>query len=104
MSVVDNCILSFSILEDDEKISEVNSFFTLDNKKPFIDVDADFLPTGWYGGRKYLETPLFIAAFNYFRETDFIKHLKTINWREPGAVQLIIKRQEEDRFSIVGII
>ena len=103
MSVVDNCILSFNICEDDEKIVEVNSFFNMKNQKPFVDVDADFLPVGWYGGRKMLETPLFIAAFNYFSEDEFIKHLKTLNWKYPEDVQLIIKRQEEDIFSIVKL-
>ena len=103
MSIVDNCILSFNILEDDERISEVNSFFISDIEKPFVSVDADFLPIRWYGGNKFLETPLFIAAFNHFREADFVEHLKTINWREPEEVQLIIKRQYEDKFSIVEI-
>ena len=103
MSLVDNCILSFNICEDDEKIIEVNSFFNTRFQKPFVDVDANFLPIGWYGGRKMLETPLFIAAFNYFPENTFIDHLKTLNWKYPGDVQLIIKRQDDDIFSIVGI-
>lgn len=103
MSHVDNCILSFNICEDDKKITEINSFFDTRTEKPFVDVEAEFLPHGWYGGRKYLETPLFIAAFNYFRENEFINHLKTLNWKYPKDVQLIIKRQDDDMFSIVGI-
>ena len=106
MSVVDNCILSFCICEDEgERIAEVNSFFnSVEHQEPFVDVDADFLPTGWYGGCKMLETPLFIAAFNYFPEELFINHLKTLNWKYPENVQLIIQRQEEGRFSIRGIV
>jgi len=103
MSHVDNCILSFNICEDDEKIIEVNSFFDTKLQKPFVSVDADFLPTGWYGGRKMLETPLFIAAFNYFEEDEFINHLKILNWKYPEDVQLIIKRQDDDVFSVIGI-
>lgn len=103
MSLVDNCILSFSICEDDEKIIEVNSFFNVELQKPFVDVDANFLPTGWYGGSKMLETPLFIAAFNYFPESEFINHLKTLNWKYPEDVQLIIKRQDDSIFSIINV-
>ena len=104
MSVVDNCILSFDICEDYEKITEINSFFnSVMHQKPFVNVDADFLPCGWYGGCKMLETPLFIAAFNYFPEELFLNHLKTLNWKYPENVQLIIKRQEEDKFSFRGI-
>ena len=104
MSHVDNCILSFNVCEEDKRIIEVNSFFATELQKPFVDVDADFLPVGWYGGRKMLETPLFIAAFNYFSENEFINHLKTLNWKYPRDVQLIIKRQDDDKFSIVDIV
>ena len=102
MSVVDNCILSFNICEnEDEKIIQVNSFF---NHRGFISVENESLPTGWYGGTKMLETPLFVAAFNYFSEGLFINHLKTLNWKYPEEVQLIIKRQDDDTFSIVNIV
>lgn len=101
MSLVNNCILSFNICEDeDEKIVKINSFF---NHKGFVSVDVDFLPCGWYGGTKMLETPLFIAAFNYFSEDEFLNYLKTLDWRYPKDVQLIIKRQDDDRFSIRDI-
>lgn len=102
MSVVDNCILSFSIMENEgDRIADVNRFFG--EHKPFISVHDDKLPNGWYGGTKYLETPLLIAAFNYFEEVAFIKHLKTIGWKHPENVQLMIQRQDDDVFSIVTI-
>lgn len=103
MSHVDNCILSFDICEDETMIAEVNSFFSKENCKAFISAEDDCLPHGWYGGSKYLETPLFIAAFNYFSESEFIIYLKTLKWKYPENVQLIIKRQDDDIFSIVGI-
>lgn len=102
MSMVDNCILTFSICEDeDEKIHQINSFF---GHKGFISVDSETLPIGWYGGTKMLETPLFIAAFNYFNEGSFINRLKTLDWEYPKEVQLMIKRQDDDMFSIVNIM
>lgn len=102
MSKVDNCILSFSILEEEEKrITEVNSFFG--EKKGFVSVEDGRLPQGWYGGTKYLEAPLFIAAFNYFEEYEFMLHLRKVKWDQPNEVQLIIQRQRDDLFSIVTI-
>lgn len=101
MSVVDNCILSFGICESEDIINAVNSFFT--KQKGFISIDDPSLPVGWYGGTKMMEANLFIAAFNYFRENQFIKHLKSIKWRYPSEVQLIIKRDDEETFSIVSL-
>ncbi len=103
MSVVDNCILSFCILEDeDNRLADVNRFFG--DREGFIGVEDLSLPGGWYGGTKFLETPLFIGAFNYFEEAEFVEHLKTIGWEHPENVQLIIQRQSDDVFSIVTIV
>lgn len=104
MSHVDNCILAFDICEDEEtKIEEVNIFFN-GKCKPFISCEDPSLNVGWYGGSKALETPLYIAAFNCLEEDKFIIHLQNIEWKFPENVQLIIQRQDEDRFEIIQII
>ena len=119
MSVVSNCILAFSVCEDEgARIAEVNRFFR-DNQRPFISADSGHLqhqdgldekdiivklPRGWYGGSKMLETPLYIASFNGFDEKGFIAHLRTnVKWDVPESVQLIIKRQDDDVFSIITL-
>lgn len=104
MSRLSNCILSFSISEDEEKrIKDVNEFFVQYKQNGFISADDPELPSGWYGGSKMLETPLYIAAINWFVEDEFIDHLRKIKWECPESVQLIIKRQDEDQFSIVTL-
>lgn len=92
MSVVSNCIFSFSSYEDDGIISEVNSYLLDAGRGEFVSVKAGNTHKIWYGGTKVLETPLFIAAFNWLDEEGFIEHLKTIDWYDPESVQLIIKR------------
>jgi len=86
---------------EEERIGEVNEGI---NQRPFISVDSEKLPPGWYGGSKMLETPLYVGAFNYFQEEQFIEHLRKIKWAEPECVQLIIKRQNDDRFEIINVM
>jgi hypothetical protein len=102
MSHVDNVILSFSILEDERPIMEsVNEWLRAhvsgQSFGPDL-VNAD----GAYGGAKCLETPLFIAAFNYLPEDAFLGFLRTLPWRCPGEVQVIVQRQNDDVFEILS--
>lgn len=100
MSYVTNVILSYSIIEKDEKIEEINKFFEKDTA-PFVSVDSPELPHGWYGGTKMLETPLFIGAFNHLRLDQLMHHIAQIEFEEPQSVQLIVKDQEDDVFKIL---
>lgn len=101
MSVVDNVIFSFDIVEDAEpRIAEVNAWLIERTRQQF----GSELPGETYGGSKYLETPLYIAAFNHFPESDFLDFLTTLPWRCPQHVQYIVKRQNDDVFHIVSIL
>jgi len=104
MSLVSNCILAFSILEDrDARIKQVNDFFE-DERIVFVSVDEESLPKGWYGGTKIFETPLYLGAFNYLRDEELLLHMKNkVDWQYPERVQLIIQRQEEEIFSILTL-
>ncbi|MFT3825135.1 MAG: hypothetical protein QM731_14525 [Chitinophagaceae bacterium] len=107
MSRVTNMIFSFSISEDEEeRIKEVNAYQYRGLQMNLI--SADFNKdtenrTVWYGGSKFLETPLYVGAFNYFDLEPFIEHFKTIKWEEPEYVQVIVKEQEENKFKILDI-
>lgn len=112
MSNVTNLIISFSIAEDEiSRAMDINSFFN--NGRDFNIVSADFeknkrllLNTNksWYGGDKYLETPLYIGAFNDLNVNELISFLKLIDWSEPENVQVIIKGQNDDKFSIISLL
>ena len=109
MSVVTNLILSFSILEDERsRVSEINFFEN--NGRGFELATADFErennPSSnktWYGGTKFLETPLYIGAYNHLDVEGLIEHLKIVNWEYPESVQLFLKEQESDKFRILEL-
>lgn len=104
MSLVTNVVFSYSIGEDDDIIKQVNRYFT-DN--PLIGLvscdDMNRTPLGWYGGTKMLETPLFIGSFNYLNLPDLLDHLRTIDWKYPEDVQLIVQEQDDNRFRIIHL-
>jgi hypothetical protein len=114
MSHVDNVILAFSILEDSIELddpSEPEMWTIMDTINAWLrdncrgqEFGPDVSSVGAaYGGNKVLETPLFIAAFNYLPESEFIAFLHTLPWEHPDEVQVLVKRQHDDFFEIVAL-
>ncbi|MFA5135358.1 MAG: hypothetical protein WC505_06270 [Patescibacteria group bacterium] len=106
MSNVTNLLLAFCCSEDeDERIREVNAFFDPERDvRGLVAVDDPKLPPHWYGGSKMLEVNLYLGAFNYFRETDFMEYLCTkVQWYSPEQVQVMIRREEDDVFTILTL-
>ena len=109
MSFVTNLILSFSIREDEKsRVDELNLF--QNNGRGFelvsVDFEREINPESdrtWYGGSKFLETPLFIGAYNHLDIDGLIEHLKIVNWEYPEDVQLFLKEQEFDTFKIIEL-
>jgi hypothetical protein len=103
MSYVSNVILSFSIGEGDSErdhadvIERVNEYFARESKNGFRIPEHN----DWYGGSKTLERPTFIGAFNYIGLDDFLDHLRTLPWKEPESVQVIICDQHDDEYRII---
>jgi len=110
MSVVTNLILSFSIGEDEiSRVDEINLFHN--NGRGFKLASADFeieinqdSNKAWYGGSKFLGTPLYIGAYNHLDIEGLIEYLKIINWKYPESVQLFLKEEESDKFRIIEFI
>lgn len=98
MSHVTNAILAFDVMDDDMPLERINAGI---NGKGFTTVDDPELPYGWYGGDKFLETPLLIGAFNYLDIDGLLRHLAALPWQHPERVQLIVKDDNDDRFSIL---
>jgi hypothetical protein len=103
MSVVTNIVLSFSIMEESREhdtvylnIEKINKWLD-DNSFGDFGKDLDEVS----GGRKHLETPLFAAAFNYFRLSDFVDFLHSLDWVEPENVQIFVQEQDENKFKLV---
>ena len=60
---------------------------------PFIQVD------GLTVGSKAMEANVWIGAFNYLDIVNFIDALNKVKWDYPEEVQLLIKEQEDEKFS-----
>ncbi len=102
MSYVSNVILSFSIMENcSKRVDDVESYFKNLETRGFVDISES--SSAVYGGTKCLETPLLVGAFNYLNFEDFTSHLQAIQWESPEDVQLIVKDQEDERFSMIRV-
>lgn len=99
MSVVTNIILSFCASEsegfdDQDVVDRVNAFF-IPPSKGFVNPQEH----DWYGGNKFLERPTFVAAFNYLDIQGLIDHIKTLPWKYPDIVQIMICDQEAEEYT-----
>lgn len=109
MSFVTNLMLSFSIGEDEKsRVDELNLFHN--NGKGFelvsVDFERELNPESditWYGGSKFLETPLFVGAYNHLDIEGLMEHLKIVNWEYPQGVQLFLKEPDSDKFKIIEL-
>lgn len=104
MSRVTNIIFAFSIIEEGGDDSgefilfkEINKWLKKEGYGELKSIDD------CAGGSKRLEAPIFAAAFNFFLFDEFKEFVSSLNWNEPDAVQIFVKEQEDDEFSIVGI-
>lgn len=114
MSHVDNVILAFSILEDSRAggpgkpdewpiMDQVNAWLNEHASRQRFGNELSFFESA-YGGGKFLEAPMFVAAFNYLPEQAFLEFLRTLPWKYPREVQVIIRRQHDDLFEIVPLV
>ena len=52
------------------------------------------------GGRKEMQCDVFMAAINYMDIDGFIEWFSIIAWEHPESVQLLIKDEHDDKFSV----
>ena len=52
------------------------------------------------GGNKAIQCDVFMAAINYMDIDTFIAWFHTIKWEYPESVQLLIKDEHDDQFTI----
>jgi hypothetical protein len=55
------------------------------------------------GGDKGFEATVYVGAFNHLDVLDFIDFVRKRPWRSPEAVQLFVKCQEENKFTVYEI-
>jgi len=100
-----NLIITFSTLEDEQKIIQQISSYIPDTGFNITSVNDVRLPPDWYGGTKRLECYILIGAYNYLDLAEFISFLrKEVNWEAADLVQLFVKEQEAMRFKLIDLI
>jgi hypothetical protein len=112
MSIVTNLILTFSIGEDESsRTEEVNNFSNQGRGFKLVSADFERISSStpyevktWYAGTKFLETPLFIGAYNHLDLSGLVRHLKSVRWEEPENVQLMLKTQDSNKFKIIELL
>ena len=79
-----------------DRMGEVNQYLhehdTL-RRQQFSDTDS--IDDKWYGGSKFLEAPLWGAAFNHVDHDIIMDAIRSANWKYPGDVILMWNGQED---------
>ena len=97
MSQVTNAILTANVgRQPDDELASVNEFLRANRigGGEFKDV------TDHAGGYKRVECRVCVAAFNHAETKQIVRAVEQAPWREREAVQLFVKEQEEERFTL----
>lgn len=87
---------------DGRRADEINRLLAgLCDGQELCCVDEPSRPSIECGGQKHLEANLMVAAVNYLDEQAFLSGLAAMGWEYPEDVQVFIRRQNEDRWSII---
>jgi hypothetical protein len=88
--------------DEDEKIVEINEYFSCSKigLASFDDVDD----CCWYGGDKYLQANLYCGAYKNLNLDEFIKHIKSIDWKLGSLVQLILCEEHDELFRSIVVV
>lgn len=106
MSWVTNILLSLETLDadEDQKVAEINEFFSAPGHGGFVSLEDDSLPNGWYRSGKCLEAHLYLGVFNHLDLASLIAHIRSLEWPGPTSVQLLVKDQEETKFKAIDVV
>jgi hypothetical protein len=100
MSRVTNVILTAHVgLQDgsDPEIDSVNRFLRETDEAgcgEFVEVSEHA------GGTKYMESRVYVSAFNHADTETILKAIDQAPWRDKETVQVFVKEQEEELFRL----
>lgn len=99
MSDVTNVLLAYDLIDAGaERLEQINAWLHSRFGQTMLAVSDRCV-----GGSKRLESALYAAAFNHFVEEEFIDFLRGMPWQMRRSVQVIIKKQDDIRFSCVDV-
>lgn len=100
MSHLNDIILVTAIEEGASKENEhpnvdlVNSYLQKEHHCALVRVDQ------FAGGGKKIQSHVFMAAINHLNISEFVSHFYAVPWAYPESVQLMLKDEHEERFTI----
>ena len=69
----------------------------------FVDIHDEYIPKKWYVGTNFLEVNMAIGAFDVIDLDALKEKIRSLPWERPTGVQLIIRDQLDDRFSVWNV-
>jgi hypothetical protein len=75
-------------------VGHLNAYLRAHHERSMCEVND------YCGGDKYMQCDVFIAAINYLDIPAFLKAFHSITWECPESVQLMIKGEDDDLFTI----
>lgn len=104
MSYVTNVVLLFSLMEYDTETAGVRQYPIVQmlNKSAVDGMHSGALVrVSQYGaGIKVMEAVVYVGAFNFLDVDAFKRAVWALPWEEPESVQLLIKDQDDERFTL----
>ncbi len=105
MSDVTDVILSWAphVFDDEEDaaalLQQVNQSKAFKGQQGFVLINAEEC----YGGSRWLGMNIAIGAFNYLDLEGLIAHLRTLQWKFPETVQLMVCGELDDKFRLIDV-
>lgn len=93
MSHIVNVIVITSVDDASQGMSLLNKYIVNECR-------SEFVKASHYVFGRNMECDIFIAAANYLKIPYFIEFFYHIQWQYPDEVQLMIKDQDDLRFSV----
>jgi hypothetical protein len=96
MSTITNIMLITECMCDPKRIETINTYLKHEYGHGLVQVD-DYVGAK---DRKAFEADVYMAAYNVFDTKGFLKCFYSIKWEYPECIQLLIKLQDDDKFTI----
>jgi hypothetical protein len=89
-----------AVVSEYELVREINQWLDKHDHGPF---GEEITAGNVAGGDKGFEANVYVGAFNYLVLSEFVDFVLTRPWQSPESVQLFVKCQEEDKFTVYEI-
>jgi hypothetical protein len=99
MSSVSNLILHVADSRDERLTELLDDWMAARKHGVFMPVGDDY-----YNGPKAFEALVYIATANYLNKDEFLAMFRSLPWRDPSNVQMLIKGQHDGRFSVYSVV